>query len=199
MSFNSITNYELKITKSIKNLFKMKKRSVFRTVMFMCIAVLAVVFMGSVEPVGATEYFSSRMQEYAEFAPVLAAAPLLATVVREACPIAKVELDALKQKYGKIKILSVVIEPPVYDDGGKITEKGEAYYFVVRRPDAGHVRLLMDYAKKGDLDNYVKSFINNLIIAGDKTILETDGLVYLGLSSQIDEFLKPYKSFLSNA
>ena len=174
----------------------MKKLKPF---ILMTFALLALFSFGTVEPVGATECVINFAYEHIEFAPALGAIPLMANIVKEQCTISAAELDALKAKYGKIKILSVVIEPPVCDDKGKVTNPGEVYYFAVRRPDQGHVRMLMDYAKKGEIDSYIKAFINNLIVAGDKEVLENDGLVYLGFSSKVDEYLKPYESFLSNA
>ncbi len=165
--------------------------------LFICFALIATFSVGLVEPVSASAHVSEFIQ-HADWMPALAAVPLLA-VVQNNCTIPAEVIADLKAKYGKIKILSVVVEAPIFDNAGKMTDPGEIYYFAVRRPDAGHVRLLMDYAKKGDLDNYVKTFIKNLVVGGDTEKLETDGIVYLGFSTQVDEFLKPYKSFLSNA
>ena len=170
-----------------------------KAILCFSLLMVAVFSFGLVEPVSATNYVVNFAQEHVEFAPLLAGAPLLATIVKEQCSIAQSELDALKAKYGKIKIISVVIEPPVYETDGTVTDKGEVYYFAVRRPDTSHVRLLMDYVKKSDLDGYVNAFIKNLVVAGDTQALKDDGLVYLGFQTKIDEFLKPYQSFLANA
>ncbi|KAA6347160.1 hypothetical protein EZS27_005329 [termite gut metagenome] len=124
---------------------------------------------------------------------------LIKKYIKEHCTIPEPELAALRAKYGKIKILVVVIEPPVLDEEGNATDPGEVYYFAVRRPDPGHIGIIMKYAKNNDLDNYIGSFIKNLIVAGDLEALKNDGLVYLGLSSQMDELLKPYQVFFIGA
>lgn len=176
-------------------------KTVFKKFLFVCIALVAVFSFGIVEPVSATECISNVVIEHSELSAVLAGVPLLA-VIKNECTISVAEINALKAKYGKIKILSVVIEPPVYtseNDNYTIEEKGEVYYFAVRRPDTSHVRMLKDYAKKGDDDGYVNCFIKNLVVGGDTEALNNDGLVYLGLMTQIEPFLKPYQSFLENA
>ncbi|MFV0501274.1 MAG: hypothetical protein ACK5MH_06775 [Bacteroidales bacterium] len=138
-------------------------------------------------------------QDYATLTAMALPLMGLSAYAKENCTIPEGELQALKAKYGRIKILSVVIEPPVYDENGKLTDKGETYYFAVRRPDPGHVRMLMSYAKNGDINKYVEVAIKNLIVAGDMEALEKDGLVYMGVSAQLDEVLKPYQSFLAGA
>jgi len=123
----------------------------------------------------------------------------LAVYVKDNCTIPLPELAELTNKYGKIKILSVVIEAPTYDENGELIDKGEFYSFACKRPDQGTVRLMMDYAKKGDTEKYIQCFIKNIVVGGDKDVLDNDGIVYLGLSQQVDNFLKPYESFLSKA
>ena len=59
--------------------------------------------------------------------------------------------------------------------------------------------MMMDFAKKGKTEEYIECFIKNIVVAGDVEKLKTDGLVYLGLSSEVDNFLKPYESFLAKA
>jgi len=123
----------------------------------------------------------------------------LATYVKDNCTISPTDLADLALKYGKIKILTVVLEPPVYDAEGKLTDKGEFYSYAVKRPDSGTVRLLMNYAKQGKTDDYLGAFIKNLVVAGDTETLNKDGIVYLGFAAKVDEFLKPYESFLGHA
>ena len=126
----------------------------------------------------------------------------IAAYVKTNCSIDTDKIAELTRKYGKIKILSVVIEAPVYDDAGNITDPGEIYYFAVKRPDLGTVRMMTDYIKNDESDKYINSFINNCIVAGDldKVKGETaDGIVWLGLASKVDEYLKPYGAFLDKA
>jgi len=123
----------------------------------------------------------------------------LATYVKDNSTISPTELADLALKYGKIKILSVVLEAPTYDDNGVLTEPGEFYNYACRRPDQGTIRMMMDFAKKGKTEEYIECFIKNIVVAGDVEKLKTDGLVYLGLSTEVDNFLKPYQSFLAKA
>ena len=166
------------------------------------VAVMALCFAPTIDaqviqPVA--HYIASFSPERAFAASVsIAAVPLLATYVKDNCTIPLTEIAELTGKYGKIKILSVVIEPPVYT-GDEIIDKGEIYYFACKRPDQGTVRLMMDYAKKSDTEAYIKCFIKNIVVGGNVDILDSDGIVYLGLSQQVDNFLKPYESFLSKA
>lgn len=129
---------------------------------------------------------------------VVAIVPINA-YVKENCTISPTDLADLALKYGKIKILNVVLEPPTYDVEGNITDAGEFYCFACKRPDQGVIRIMLDYAKKGDTDKYIECFIKNIVVAGDIEKLKTDGLVYLGLASEADNFIKPYESFLAKA
>jgi len=128
----------------------------------------------------------------------LAVVPL-ALYVKENTSITPELVQELTAKYGKIKIITVVIEPPVYDADRNVTDKGEFYQFAVKRPDLGTVRLLMNYAKQGKTDEYLNAFRKNLVVGGDTEILDSDGIVFLGFATKVDEFLKPYESFLANA
>ncbi len=114
----------------------------------------------------------------------------------ENCTISKEDLSALKNKYGKIQILTVVIEEPQRDENGSVTSAGEVYYFVVRRPTQKMMRMLNSLVK--DDDKFIASAIQNLIVGGDMDALD-DGLVYLGIASQLQGVLKPYASFLTKA
>lgn len=115
----------------------------------------------------------------------------------EKCTISKEELDRLKAKYGKVKVITVVVEEPERDADGNVVAC-EAYYFAVRRPDTGQVRMLTSFAKKGDDDKFISSAVKNLVVGGDMEALE-DGLVYMGITVQLQGLLKPYQSFLEKA
>lgn len=158
---------------------------------FILIALLAIVCIGI--------FAVENKTEVGTLTAMALPAVALGAFVKDNCSISAIELEQLKAKYGKIKILSVVIEPPVFDDKGQIVDKGEIYYYAVRRPDPGHVRMLMNYAKNGDINKYIEVAIKNLIVAGDMDALEKDGLVYMGVTAQLEEVLKPYQSFLAGA
>lgn len=117
--------------------------------------------------------------------------------LEENCSITKTELEALKAKYGKIKIVTVLVEEPQRDADGNVID-GEVYYYAVKRPSKSEVRMLMDYAKRTDIDKYISVAIKNLVVGGDVEALE-DGLVYMGFTQQLEALLKPYQSFLTNA
>lgn len=129
---------------------------------------------------------------------VIPAIPL-AVYVKENCTIPVPELAELASKYGKIKILTVVVEPPVYGPGGELTDKGEFYSYAVRRPDSSMVRMLVDYAEKGENQKYIDAAIKNLIVGGDIDRIQTDGVVYMGITAQLKDVLRPYESFLEKA
>ncbi len=113
------------------------------------------------------------------------------------CSIPTDELNALKNKYGKIKVVSVVPEEPSRDAEGNILNC-EVYFFALRRPNKGQVRMLTSFAKQRKEDEFIESAIKNLVVGGDMEALE-DGIVYMGVASQIDRLLKPYESFLVSA
>lgn len=123
----------------------------------------------------------------------------LASLAREKCTITPDEIKALEAKYGKIKILSIVIDEPIRDDQGNTLDPGEVYHFALRRPDAGHAKMLMKYAGDGEIEKFITLAIKNLVVAGDLEKIESDGLVYMALSDQLQKILKPYQSFLTNA
>lgn len=133
----------------------------------------------------------------------LAVVPL-ALYVKQNTTITTELIQELTAKYGKIKIITVVVEAPIYNELGELVTKGEFYEFAVRRPDISMVRMLMNYAKQGKTDEYLGAFIKNLVVGGDVDKLKSgdsggDGIVYLGFATKVDEFLKPYESFLANA
>lgn len=123
----------------------------------------------------------------------------LALYVKENCTIPATELAELALKYGKIKILTVVIDPPSYNESGEITDKGEFYSFAVRRPDSGTVRMLVDFVEKGENQKYIDAAIKNLVVGGDVGLIQTDGMVYMGITAQLKDVLRPYQSFLEKA
>ncbi|PID88685.1 MAG: hypothetical protein CSB03_00065 [Bacteroidia bacterium] len=121
----------------------------------------------------------------------------LETYLKENRTISKEDLDALKAKHGKVKVITVVVEEPERDDDGNVVGC-EAYYFAVRRPSQSQVRMLTALAQKGDDEKFLNSAIKNLVVGGDEDALE-DGLVYMGVASQLKGLLKPYTSFLTKA
>ncbi len=128
----------------------------------------------------------------------LAVVPI-ALYVKQNTTITTELIQELTEKYGKIKIVTVVVEPPVYDAVGNITDTGEFYEFAFRRPDAGLIRMLTEYTQKGENQKYIDAVIKNLIVGGDKDKIESDGVVYLGVVSQIKDMMQPYEAFLSKA
>lgn len=123
-------------------------------------------------------------------------AKTLKDYLAENCTISTDDLNALKNKYGKIKIITVVIDEPVRDDDGSVIDAGEVYYFAVRRPSQKLMRMLNSLVK--DDDKFISSAVKNLVVGGDMDALD-DGLVYMGIASQLQGVLKPYQSFLTKA
>jgi hypothetical protein len=81
---------------------------------------------------------------------------------------------------------------------GKELEPGELYQFLVRRPDRGLIKMLLPLAQAGKIDDFADKGVKNLVVGGDMDALE-DGLVYMGVVSQLKEMIAPAQSFLSKA
>lgn len=107
-------------------------------------------------------------------------------------------LQDLKLKYGKIKIITVVVEEEEKDKKGKVINEGEKYQFLVRRPDKGLINMLLPLAERREIDQFAEKGIKNLIVGGDMEALE-DGLVYMGVVSKLQKMIAPAASFLGNA
>jgi PHP family Zn ribbon phosphoesterase len=108
------------------------------------------------------------------------------------------ELEDLKLKYGKIKVLTVIVEPEVKDAEGVVTTPAEKYEFAIRRPDRGHIKMLLPLAEKKEIEEFADKAVKNLVVGGDTDALE-DGIVYMGVVSQLKGMISPAESFLANA
>lgn len=174
----------------------------FKFKLLLLVAVLATAFIacGNAQACSSVMHYAQNISPYhiGKAMASMAVIPL-AAYVKDNCTISASELEDLAKKHGKIKILTVVLEAPIYDESGSVIDKGEFYSYAVKRPDPGTIKMMMNYAKSGKTDEYVGAFINNLIVGGDVEALKSNGLVYLGLATQVDNFLKPYESFLANA
>lgn len=107
-------------------------------------------------------------------------------------------IDELKLKFGHIKIITVEVEPAQLDDNGKEITPAELYQFLVKRPDRGLIKMLLPLAQSGKLDEFTDKAIKNLIVGGDTDALE-DGIVFMGVSSQLKDMIAPAQTFLSKA
>jgi len=81
---------------------------------------------------------------------------------------------------------------------GKILEPGEQYQFLVKRPDRGLIKMLLPLAEARQIDDFSDKAVKNLVVGGDMAALE-DGIVYMGVVSQLRQMISPEQSFLSNA
>lgn len=144
-------------------------------------------------------YAQNVSGEHITMATMALAVVPLSDYVKQNCSITSDQIKELTLKHGKIKILTVVIEPPTYDNEGKLIDKGEFYSYACKRPDSGTIRMLIDLAENGNNDGYVQAVIKNLIVAGDVETITSDGLVYMGIIQQTRDLIKPYQSFLVNA
>lgn len=164
-------------------------------------------------------------------------------------------IDDLKLKFGNIKLITVVVEAPVYDIDkipfadlikfkelgldihtltntqleidsrkeillelqkfrdtdkndiagdlnvrytGEELEPGERYQFLAKRPDRALIKMLLPLAKDGHIDSFAEKAIKNLIVGGDTEALD-DGIVYMGVVTQLKSMIAPAQSFLSKA
>jgi len=108
------------------------------------------------------------------------------------------ELNALKVKYKHISIIKVVVVEEEKDGNGHVTEEEESYEFAVRRPDRGHISMLMPLAQKQEIDEFADKAVKNLVVGGDTEALE-DGLVFMGVVAQLKSVIMPAASFLTRA
>lgn len=179
----------------------MKGHLKFKLLLFMAVLATAFFSFCDVNACNSVMHFANNVSvDHVMMATVaIVSIPSISNYVKDNCTITADQINDLKAKYGKIKILTVIIEPPVYDDNGKLIDKGEFYSFAVRRPDPGIVRMLMEFAEKGETEKYVEAAIKNLVVGGDLDVLKTDGLVYMGITTQLKDLIKPYNSFLANA
>ena len=81
----------------------------------------------------------------------------------------------------------------------EIVDKGEFYSYAVRRPDSSMVRMLVDFVEKGENQKYIDAAIKNLVVGGDLERIQTDGMVYMGITAELKGVLRPYNSFLEKA
>lgn len=82
---------------------------------------------------------------------------------------------------------------------GIVTFAGDKYQFVVRRPDRGHIKMLMPLAgDKTKIDDFSDKAVKNLVVGGDIDALE-DGLVFMGVVTHLQKMIAPAASFLSRA
>lgn len=212
-----------------------------------CLAILIISIVGATvsnaEPASAFEFVKHN-------AALMAAAPAIvsSTITPEL-------IHDMKIKYGKIKLITVVVESPVYDIdnipfkdrvslkelgidyqtiintelsleerlkplhevvdtdkdwkkdlfkslfakySGKEIEPGEQYQFLIRRPDRGLIKMLLPLAQDGKLDDFSDKAVKNLVVGGDMQALD-DGIVFMGVVSQLKGMISPAQSFLSNA
>jgi hypothetical protein len=194
-----------------------------------------------IQPVA--HYIASITPEHVFSATTSLAVLPLAVYVKENCTIPASELADLTGKFGKLKILTVMVEPPLYkltytgdiydakgehiskdrliNDSGyfdfkgdlfykdkelipttvlcEMVDKGEFYSYAVRRPDASMVRMLVDFVEKGENQKYIDAAIKNLVVGGDLERIQTDGVVYMGITAELKGVLRPYNSFLEKA
>lgn len=197
----------------------MKKLFSIKSIVLCMIALVGIVFTASA--VGICEVqtvFGYQMHEVQQ-----AGFNVAAVAVITSSNLSEQIIQDFKVKFGKIKILTVVLEyevshlqvikPEVRDEHGvvieaEVTEKvidvpEESYQFVIRRPDRSHMKMFMSIAVEAKTDpakndEYNESIIKNLIVGGDLDALD-DGKVYLGVCSQLKNFISPQQSFLANA
>ena len=103
-----------------------------------------------------------------------------------------------KLRCGKIKLLTITVEPAQYDNDGNITTEAEQYQFLVRRPDRSTIKMLLPLANLNDIESFSEKAIKNLIIGGDLEALN-DGLVYLACVQQLKALITPAEAFLQGA
>lgn len=81
---------------------------------------------------------------------------------------------------------------------GKVVEEGKQYQFLVKRPDRSLIKMLLPLAQGGKIDDFADKAVKNLVIGGDMDNLD-DGIVFMGVVSQLKEMIAPAQAFLSNA
>jgi len=107
-------------------------------------------------------------------------------------------IQELRIKFGKLKVITVVAEDAEYDEEGTQLEEPERYQFIVKRPDRGLAQMLLTLAQKREIDKFAEVAVKNLIVGGDTEALK-DGLVYMGVVTQLKSMVAPAQAFFSKA
>lgn len=102
--------------------------------------------------------------------------------------LTETEIATLKEKYGKIKILTITVDE---DDD-------EVYQFAVRRPDRSLMNMATRYASQNEVEKFNEILVKNLIVGGDMTALD-DGIVYMGIVGELASTIQPAAAFLKKA
>ncbi len=219
--------------------------------LILMMAVIAVYAEPSLDVVGAVNYAQAQIASGIDINTTMMAGLPIAIA---SSTIDENIINDLKLKFGHIKMITVVVEPAIYDidniaprdwlrlqelgldmsilsntklgikerlaelekhmykDGssgvlaaelydlynGKVISAGEEYRFLVRRPDRGMIKMLMPLATDGKIDEFSDKAVKNLVVGGDMSALE-DGLVYMGVITQLKDMISPAQSFLSKA
>ncbi len=148
---------------------------------FICVGVQAEpVVMSAVENIQSAVGSIQLRAESVVF-PVMAAVPVIAHA-----KVTPEMIKELKLKYSKLSRITVMVE------------EGEQYEFLVRRPDRSLIKMLLPLAESGKVDEFADKAIKNLIVGGEVEALE-DGIVYMGVVSQLQGLIQPAQSFLKKA
>lgn len=128
--------------------------------------------------------------------------------------ITEQEISDAKLRYGKVQVLTIVVSEDITEDekdaDGKevkdadgnvqkiITTPGEKYNVLVRRPDKSTMKMLTSIAASGDNDKFFDCARKNLVVegVGDLDALDSDGIVYMGFITEINNLISPAKAFL---
>jgi hypothetical protein len=179
------------------------KKSIFKTsLLFMFMMALSLTALAVQVPHDVVNYLSNTLPAFTvpgqlpvDIQNVVASAPLLGM----AFVLTPETLATLKNKYGEhLKTITVVVQEAVYDEAGNVVTPAEQYTFVARRPDRALIKMLLPLAKGDEIDEFADKAIKNLIVEGDMGALD-DGIVYMGVVSQLQGLIQPAQSFLSNA
>lgn len=112
---------------------------------------------------------------------------------------ASIPIDSRLKELRKISITKLSADSTIRNLTGAVTDPAEQYQFIVKRPDRGLIKMLLPLAADiSKLDDFADKAVKNLVIGGDLDALE-DGLVYMGVVTQLKDLIQPAAAFLSNA
>ncbi|MDA3852674.1 MAG: hypothetical protein PF444_00295 [Bacteroidales bacterium] len=81
---------------------------------------------------------------------------------------------------------------------GEVTDEGEKHEFLVRRPGRSLIKMLLPLAEQGKIDEFSDKAIKNLVVGGEVDALD-DGIVFMGVVSQLRGLIQPAAAFLKKA
>jgi hypothetical protein len=159
---------------------------------FMCLMALLVVSVTAMA-MGSVDVVAVGHQLHANAGALVASAAIISASITPEM------INDAKLKYLHVQLLTIRVTSETLDASGAVVTPAEQYQFIVRRPDRSLIKMLLPLAgDTSQLDVFADSAVKNLIVGGDMAALD-DGLVFMGVVSQLKDLIQPASAFLETA